>query len=127
MVNLVELTEKIIEVAENDEQVQKNAKKTDATLTIGLTGGDTESFSMVIDSRKITFSKDEIPDADYKIEMTKEDYEAFLDGKIAGMKMMKAITIVKGSLMSMRKLSPVFECLPRIAQELEANRIEMTV
>ncbi len=127
MVNLVELTEKIIEVAGNDEQVRKSAKKTSTTLTIGLTGGDTETFSLMIDSGKITFEKDEISDAEYKIEMSKDDYEAFLDGKIAGMKMMKAITIVKGSLMSMRKLLPVFDCLPRIAQELDKSQVEMVV
>ncbi|MDY6964702.1 MAG: SCP2 sterol-binding domain-containing protein [Halobacteriota archaeon] len=126
MVNLVEFTEKIMEVAENDEQVQKSAKKTHTTLSIGLTGGEYESFSLVIDAGKITFSREEIPDAEYKVEMSKDDYEAFLDGKIAGMKMMKAITIVKGSLMSMRKLSSVFECLPRIAKELKADQIEMT-
>ncbi|MDY6930527.1 MAG: SCP2 sterol-binding domain-containing protein [Halobacteriota archaeon] len=126
MENLVDFTEKIMKVAEKDEQIQKSAKKTNTTLSIGLTGGEYESFSLVLDSGKIAFSREEKPDAEYKVEMSKEDYEAFLDGKIAGMKMMKAITIVKGSLMSMRKLSPIFECLPRIAQELKANQVEMT-
>ena len=125
MEDILGFTEKIIEIAGNDEQVVKKAKKTKTSLTIALKNGEDTSFSIVIDNGKITFSKEEISDAEYKIEMSKNDYEDFLDGKITGMKMIKAITIVKGSLMGMRKLSPIFESLPKIALELEGSQVEM--
>ncbi|MDY6965010.1 MAG: SCP2 sterol-binding domain-containing protein [Halobacteriota archaeon] len=125
MDDLVEFTEKIIEIVKDDEKVLKKAKKTKATLTIGLKNGDYTAFSIVIDDGKISFSREELQDADYKIEMTKQSYEDLLNEKITGMKVMKAINIVKGSLMGMRKLQPIFESLPKTAKELKASQIEM--
>ena len=125
MEDVLEFTEKIIEVVKKDEDVANKSKKTKATVTIVLKNGDNTTFSIVIDTGKISFSREEIPDAEFKIEMSKDSYWDLLDGKISGMKVMKAITIVKGSLMGMRKLSPIFECLPRVAQELKGSEIEM--
>ena len=125
MEDIVGFTEKIVEVIQKDEEIAKKAKKTKATLTLALKNGEDVAFSIVIDYGKITFSRQEIPDAEFKIEMSKQSYEDLLDGKVTGMKVMKVIKIVKGSLMGMRKLTPIFENLPKIAEELKEAQVEM--
>lgn len=125
MENILEWTEKIMEIAKNDEEIAKKTKKTNTTLTLTVKGTEDVPFGIALDNGAISFSRGELPDAEYEVEMSEQSYEDFLDGKIAGLKMMKAITIVKGSLMGMRKLMPVFDNLPRIAQELKGSQIEM--
>ena len=125
MEDIVEFTEKIVEVIQKDEENAKKAKKTKTTLTLALKNGEDVAFTIVIDYGKISFSRQEIPDAEFKIEMSKQSYEDLLDGKVTGMKMMKVIKIVKGSLMGMRKLDPIFENLPKITEELKEAQMEM--
>ena len=125
MEDIVEFTEKIVEVIQKDEENAKKAKKTKTTLTLALKNGEDVAFTIVIDYGKISFSRQEIPDAEFKIEMSKQSYEDLLDGKVTGMKMMKVIKIVKGSLMGMRKLAPIFENLPKITEELKEAQMEM--
>ena len=125
MDDFLEFTEKIVDIVKDDEQIVKKAKKTKATLTLSLKNGNNVSFSIAINNGEITFSREEIPDADYKIEMSKQSYEDLLDGKITGLKMMKAVKIVKGSLIGVRRLSPIFESLPKVAQELKVSQVEM--
>ena len=125
--DLVELSERIVEIASKDEKLKENMKETKATIVMELTDLNDTFYTFSINKGELQFLKGKPGNIDFQFEITKGDYMDLITGKKAGLILMatKKLKMVKGSMSEIGKIVGPLGAVPKIGKKIaETNPIE---
>ena len=122
---LLTLTEKIVNIAKDDAALQEKTKNMVLTLVVVATDGgqEREALTISIDKGTMTYVNGALDHPDFQIEISKDNFEKFITGKAGamGLLMGRKLKIIKGSMGEIKKIMPIFDVLPKIGKELVAQ------
>ena len=118
--DILELTERAVELVSKDEELREKTKDTVATIVMALKNGEDTSLTISIDRGELRFSREGAPDPDFQFEISKENFYKLMTGKAHGMILMatKKLKMVKGSWGEINKIAGPLTLIPKKGKEM---------
>jgi len=118
--NLLELTEKVVEMANKDEKFNENIKQTQATIVMNLIDTKDTSLTFSINNGELKFSQGKPENFDFLFEISRKDFKELISRKNAEMMLMatKKLKMVEGSWTDIGKIVSTFGAIPKFSKEV---------
>jgi putative sterol carrier protein len=121
--DVLELTERAVELASKDEELREKTKGTVATIVMALKNGEDTSLTISIDRGELRFSREGAPNPDFQFEISKENFYKLMTGKAHGMILMATgkLKLTKGSWGEIGKIAKPLGLIPKLGKEIAAK------
>ncbi len=119
--NIVELAEKAVELASQDEKLKEKIKDTVVTIVMLTKNGEERAFTFSINKGQISLSDEKLDNADFQFEMSKESYFDLVTGKTPGMILMATKKMTKGSWAEIGKIATPLGAIPKFGKEIASE------
>ncbi|MEW6069625.1 MAG: SCP2 sterol-binding domain-containing protein [Candidatus Thermoplasmatota archaeon] len=118
--NIIELTEKAVEMAGKDEKLKEKMKDTVCSVVMALKNSEDIYLAISINKGDLKFSKEKIENPDFQFEISKEDFTKLMTGKAYGMILMatKKLNLVKGNWAELNKIAAPLSAIPKLGKEI---------
>ena len=118
--NLLELTEKVVEMANKDEKFNENIKQTQATIVMNLIDTKDTSLTFSINNGELKFSQGKPENFDFLFKISRKDFIDLITRKNAEMMLMatKKLKMVEGSWADIGKILSTFGAIPKFGKEI---------
>lgn len=118
--DIIELTEKAVELAGKDENLREKMKDTSCSIVMALKNGDDTYLTFSINNGELKLLKEKPNNPDFIFEISKEDFTKLMTGKAYGMILMatKKLNMVKGSWAEVNKFATPLMQIPKIGKEI---------
>lgn len=122
--NVVELTKKALEKANAEsEKLKEKARDTVTSLSVEFKDDPAKSFGFYfnINRGELKFSEEKIPDSEFEISITKEDFYNMMTQKAYGLILMATgkMKLTKGSMTGINKILPTLVILTEYGKKVE--------
>lgn len=119
--NVVGLTKKAIEKANSEsENLKEKARDTVTSLSVEFKDDPARSFGFYINKGGLKFSEEKVPDSEFEISITKEDFYNMMTQKAYGLILMATgkMKLTKGSMTEINKILPALVILTEYGKKL---------
>ncbi len=120
--DIIELTRKAVEVANQDEGLKEKIKDTVVTITMLLKNDEPLSITFSVDKGELKLIKGGIENPDFQFEISKKDFTKLMTGKAYGMILMatKKMKMTKGNWAEIGKIATPLGVIPKFGKEIAA-------
>ncbi|MDI6917024.1 MAG: SCP2 sterol-binding domain-containing protein [Thermoplasmatales archaeon] len=118
--DIIELTEKAVEMAAGDEKLREKMKDTSCSIVMALKNGDDTYLTLSINNGELKLLKEKPDNPDFVFEISKEDFTKLMTGKAYGMILMatKKLKMVKGSWAEINKIAGPLGAIPKFGKKI---------
>lgn len=118
--DVVELTEKTVEIAGKDEELRAKMKDITTSIVMALKNGDDIFLTFSINKGDLKLLKEKPDNPEFIFEISKEDFTKLMTGKAYGMILMatKKLRMVKGSWAEINKIATPLSVIPKLGKEI---------
>lgn len=126
IMDIIELTKKAVELANQDTELKEKIKDTVVTITMVLknaTAKDAEkeqAITISVDKGELRLIKGGVENPDFQFEISKEDFTKLMTGKAYGMILMatKKLKMVTGTWAEINKIVTPLSAIPKFGKEI---------
>lgn len=118
--DILELTERCVELASRDEELREKTKDTVATIVMVLKNGEDTSLTMLVNRGDLRFSQGAVEGPDFQFEISKENFTKLMTGKAAPLILFatKELKMVKGSWEEINKIAGALAMVLKKGKEI---------
>ena len=122
--DIIELTKKAVEVANQDTGLKERVKNTVVTITMVLKNDEEQSLTISVDKGEIRFLEGGIENPDFQFEISREDFTNLMTGKAYGMILIatQKLKMVKGSWAEINKIAVPLSTIPKFGKQIAEGR-----
>ncbi len=121
--DIVELTKKAVELANQDKELKEKIKDTVVTITMILKNDEEQPLTILIDKGELNFLEGGVENPDFQFEISKKDFFDLMTGKAYGMILMATgkMKMTKGTWAEIGKIATPLSVMPKIGKEIASK------
>jgi putative sterol carrier protein len=120
IMDVMELSKRIVDEANKDEDLLEKIKDTQTTIVMQLTDAQDPYMTFSIENGTMRFSQEKPEQIDFMFEISTDDYRDMITGKKAGMILIatKKLKMVKGSMSEIGKIVSPLGAVPKLGKKI---------